>query len=528
MARWAGGEGSTRSAIAVDFEGWAFYAFYAMHFGSPMLRRAPKRACGPRIQNHSWTSASYEQNSSFYLYLPTFTPNMAVEFRPASTQATLAIDFLIIGAGVSGLACAMALRRVGHRVVVVEREKEIGESDLSRGVRMPPNLSKILYHWGLKPEVYTFAAKSKQIEISRLETSVRLGTHYWDEEVLRETRGEFLFAHLSDLRKMMYTVAVKQGATIQLNTTAVAVDPERRVVTLDSGETLTADVIIGADGVSGLIRPLLLNEQNIQEATEPSLCMYSAIVPKALVEKDPESKRFFEPKAISMFSFFGNNQSVISHPIGGSPAFTFCLYRPWDEFENAPAEGMRAALAEVLPRLRNLAPMISHPRRFPVFEHPALEYWVDKSGRLVVVGAAAHPIPPGSTQYYAMGVEDGAVLAKLFSHLANHCQIKDFLYAFQELRQSRCESVLASETGIIRYMGMPNCPEQEMRDQAMIAKSEANTDLFVVSEGEEESPEWVEIKTVFGYDAEDEADNWWVSWGLLKQRSLARQAARAE
>jgi hypothetical protein len=38
---------------------------------------------------------------------------------------------------------------------------------VSRAVRMPPNLSKILYHWGLKPEVYAFAAKSKAIRISR-------------------------------------------------------------------------------------------------------------------------------------------------------------------------------------------------------------------------------------------------------------------------------------------------------------------------------------------------------------------------
>jgi salicylate hydroxylase len=73
---------------------------------------------------------------------------------------------------------------------------------------------------------------------------------------------------------MMYNVAVCQGATVRLNTTAVAVDPGRRAVTLDSGEVLTADVIIGADGVSGLVRPLLLAEQDIQEASEPSLCMY--------------------------------------------------------------------------------------------------------------------------------------------------------------------------------------------------------------------------------------------------------------
>ncbi|KAJ7162331.1 hypothetical protein C8R46DRAFT_1164441 [Mycena filopes] len=480
------------------------------------------------------------------LYPSTRASCLLLGCKNASTQAELSIDFLVIGAGVSGLACAMALRRVGHRVVVVEREKEIGESNDNCVVRMPPNLSKILYHWDLQSEVYEFAAKSKAIQISRLESGVLLGTHDWDEEVLRETRGEFLFAHLADLRKMMYDVAVRQGATIRLSTTAVAVDPGKRAVTLDSGEILTADVIIGADGISGLVRPLLLAEQDIPEPVEPSLSMYSAIVPQASVMKDSQSKRFYEPEVTTMFSFFGNNRSVISHPIvrrtdfipfafadiercqGGSPAFSFCLYRLWDGYEDAPVEGLRDALKNVEPRqvdrLKNLGPMISSPHRVTVFEQPSLEDWVDESGRLVVVGAAAHPIPPGMTQYHAMGLEDGAVLAKLFSHLSTASQISDFLYAFQDLRQPRCEAVLTAERGIIQYMSMPDCAEQVARDQGMMALAAAGTNLFDVAEGAEESAEWAEIKDVFGYDAEDEADDWWVSWGLLKQRALESQA----
>ncbi|KAK7041165.1 6-hydroxynicotinate 3-monooxygenase [Favolaschia claudopus] len=410
----------------------------------------------------------------------------------AAKQAKLTINFLIIGAGISGLSCAIALQR------------------------------NILYRWNLEPEVSAVAVKLKQIQISRLETGDRLGDHYWDDEALRETQGEFLFGHLADLRKMMYDVAVGQGATVRLGATAVSFDPEHRAVAFNSGETLTADVIIGADGVFGLIRPILLAEQNIEEATTPPLCMYSAIIPRALVENDPQSKHFYDPKVISMFSFFGNNQSVISHPTGGAPSFTFTLYRPWDEFENSPADGMRVDTGLCF----LVRADIKQPRRFSVYAHPALEDWLDGTGRLVVVGGAAHPIPPGSTQQYAMGLEDGAVLAKLFSHLATDSQITDFLYAFQELRQPRTESVLASETGIIHYMGMPNCPDQAARDQAMQAKYKSGDDLFVYSGDEEESAEWAEIKTVFGYDAEDEADNWWVTWGRLRARSLENEDTR--
>ncbi|KAI6099790.1 hypothetical protein F5141DRAFT_1143611, partial [Pisolithus sp. B1] len=77
------------------------------------------------------------------------------------------IDFLIVGGGITGLACALALRRIGHRVIVLER---LVEEEISRvcqgsfccgplhlivflqvsngGGRLPPNASKILFQWG--------------------------------------------------------------------------------------------------------------------------------------------------------------------------------------------------------------------------------------------------------------------------------------------------------------------------------------------------------------------------------------------
>ena len=39
--------------------------------------------------------------------------------------ASFPIEFLIVGGGVGGLACAVALRHVGHRVSVVEKDSSI-------------------------------------------------------------------------------------------------------------------------------------------------------------------------------------------------------------------------------------------------------------------------------------------------------------------------------------------------------------------------------------------------------------------
>jgi salicylate hydroxylase len=119
----------------------------------------------------------------------------------------------------------------------------------------------------------------------------------------------------------------------------------------------------------------------------------------------------------------------------------------------------------------------------------------------------------------ALSVEDGAVLATLFAHLRTEDQIGNFLWAFQDLRQPRCDSVGVKENGVLYFMTMPSGEHQEERDNSMRLKRDAGINILQGSDEYEESPEWVEIKEMFGYNAEDEANNWWIEWGLLRERS---------
>ena len=49
----------------------------------------------------------------------------------------------------------------------------------------------------------------------------------------------------------------------------------------------------------------------------------------------------------------------------------------------------------------------------------------------------------------------------------------------------------------------------------MLGREGAN----VLEAGGEMSGLWEEIRTIFGYGCEDEADDWWVQWGLLRERA---------
>lgn len=118
-----------------------------------------------------------------------------------------------------------------------------------------------------------------------------------------------------------------------------------------------------------------------------------------------------------------------------------------------------------------------------------------------------------------MALEDASVLAKLFSHLRTHDQIPSFLYAFQDLRQARVTKIRLLDMANIQFMTMPPSEMTCGRDAAMRAKYDAGKDVLGGDDEDGNVAQWDENREIFGYDAEDEADNWWVEWGLLRERA---------
>jgi salicylate hydroxylase len=56
----------------------------------------------------------------------------------------------------------------------------------------------------------------------------------------------------------LYDEAIRQGAEICLGTAAIAIDVEQGTITTKTGDILEVDVIVGADGIAGLTRTILL------------------------------------------------------------------------------------------------------------------------------------------------------------------------------------------------------------------------------------------------------------------------------
>ncbi|EJF57123.1 FAD/NAD(P)-binding domain-containing protein [Dichomitus squalens LYAD-421 SS1] len=438
-------------------------------------------------------------------------------------QALLPINFLIIGGGIAGLACALALRRVGHRVTVLERtDKVTARGD--GGVRLPPNLTKILFHWGLKDILMKKASITKRLIFMRYETGERLGEHVWDEEMLKETRGVFMMLTHSELYDILYDAATGLGAQVRYNANAVELDPAEELVRLDTGEELSADVLIGADGGFGVCRAAILGNGVRGKGT--GLAVYDTIVPSSSLPEYAEEIREWH----GQFVAFGNRHAIVAYPIHGIEDIAFQFYAPDNEHEGKygsnPTVDVLSVVDGISPQLAVVAKVARKAVRVSIQEHPDLEDWVHPHGRLVIIGEAAHPFPPSTIQGTAMAIEDGAVLAKLFSHLSEERQIESFLYAFQELRQERADTVRHGEFASVMYMTADG-ELATTRDENMRRKAAAGRNVLDGEGDCDAASKWEEYRVIFGYDCEDEADDWWVQWGMLRERALDRESIHA-
>ncbi|KAJ8468341.1 hypothetical protein ONZ51_g9714 [Trametes cubensis] len=431
-------------------------------------------------------------------------------------QTALPINFIIIGGGIAGLACAIALRRVGHHAIVLERKERANVSSHS-GIRLPPNCTKILYHWGLRGILMQRAMITHTLLFSRYESGEFLGTHIWDEGMLKETRGQFMLTTHAELHEVLYDAAVALGADIRYGAEVQEIDPGSPTVKLASGEVLSADVLVGADGEFGVSRALVLEGRD--DGNPTGLALYDTTISQdELLER---ANFLYEDNGIIVA--FGLGRAIVVYPIQDKKELAFQWYGPDEEsvgrYGDTASADIHSVANAVHKDLRAVMSRVRKAVRVSIRDHEDLEDWVADDSRLVLIGEAAHPFPPGTIQASAMAIEDGAVLAKLFSHLSEERQIESFLYAFQELRQSRVRQVREQEFGGVFYMTLPDADAAAQRDNGLREKAAAG--LNALDGSEEASKAWEEMEVIFGYDCEDQADDWWLKWGMLRERALS-------
>ena len=149
----------------------------------------------------------------------------------------------ILGGGVAGVASAIALKLKGHDVTVHERRA--GDANIGAGIVVWPNAAFVLAQFGILDDLATVAGRPRAMRrLSR--AGVDLGA--LDIGLIEARMGYPSLSVLrSDFQRILSARLRALGVAVRYGRNVAHIEPGA-VVHFDDGTTLTADLVVGADG----------------------------------------------------------------------------------------------------------------------------------------------------------------------------------------------------------------------------------------------------------------------------------------
>ena len=309
----------------------------------------------------------------------------------------MALRTVVIGGGIGGLSLARELAGRGLPVSVLERAPKLGA--VGAGIIMNPNAMAVLERNGLAS-----CARAQSCPYLARETFDHRGRWLTTRDyrplyaVGRLAVGALV--HRGELHQCLHDGLPAGTVHLDVRVRELHAGPDGVRVETEGGETFTADVLVGADGIRSMVRARFF------DANEPVYLGY-------------RSHRFIVPNGDGLehfTEFLGRGKRIGLVPIGGGQLYVWTTFnsplesRAWGlesvevlrrlfaEFTDARVRGAFAGLASVERVLCTDIEEVHQAR------------WVD--GPVALLGDAAHALTPNMGQGAGMAMEDAAVLAE--------------------------------------------------------------------------------------------------------------------
>lgn len=376
------------------------------------------------------------------------------------------LHVIIVGGGVAGLAAAISCRRAGHLCDVYE--KSTMNNEVGAAINVPPNATRFLTAWGLDPALWCFVRSRRVTYQDPFSLDTTVATLSTDGAASGIGGAELYYAHRVDLHNALKAMATSPGGVgvpvnIHLGATVRAYDPEAPSITLTSGETVTGDVVIGADGVHSVASEAVTGSKNAPVPPEHSNFAFRFLIPAHVLEADPET-RFWNKDASGWTRLFPHNETkrrVVAYTCRNDRMHNFVglFFEEKNEGQNdedwqagVGVDQVLAKYADFDPRLLKVMSKATEVKRWPLlYRHPLSTY---RRGKMALAGDAAHPMLPHQGQGGAQGLEDGLVLGMVLHGASRDTagDIEERLAVYDAVRRNR-----ASVVQILSNVGQDQC-----------------------------------------------------------------------
>ncbi|OQV05796.1 FAD binding domain-containing protein [Cladophialophora immunda] len=335
-------------------------------------------------------------------------------------------EVAIIGAGLAGLTLALALHKQGINATIYESRS--APLNIGGAVMLSPNALKVLDALDLYQDVrgrgYNFdLLKVVKVDGELIETYEFGGKEKYGYQANRCYRYELIDVILSKIKSLGIPVVFGRKYA------RVVEETEDHVVWESTdGKQSTASFLVGADGIHSTVRKYLYPD------VEPKFIGMAGITSAV-----PAGQVTYRTARLT---------SLLPSPLRAKKRIDELDREGWDKFL-ADKEGLVKFLQEDAEAFGEVAvtatSKIPHDKInvWPFYVIPHLDRWASQKRRVVILGDAAHAIPPSAGQGINQAFEDVYMFSLLLAAAkTGGVNFEDALTFWQGFRQDRVNKIL--------------------------------------------------------------------------------------
>jgi salicylate hydroxylase len=355
----------------------------------------------------------------------------------------------IVGAGIGGLAAALALLRAGQRVTVFEQAPQLAE--VGAGLSLSPTAAHALNHLGLHEVLQTRAFHPEEQCVRHWQDGRSLSSSNRGRALIERYGERYYLIHRADLHDALATaVRAIDPAAIHLGKrfARLAQDADGVDLAFTDGSTARVDLLVGADGARSRVRQALFGELDVT---------YTGYIAwRGLVPMDRVPQEILDPPS---GIFLGPGHLVNRYPVRGRTLLNFVAFAERDAW-TAEGWAIRSSIEELLAEFEGWTPMVRRfMERVPpdqlfkwgLFDREPLVAW--SSGHATLLGDAAHPILPFLGHGAVLAIEDAVVLGRALGAAST---TGEALARYEAARRERASFVVLESRKAARAFHAPD------------------------------------------------------------------------
>jgi salicylate hydroxylase len=329
------------------------------------------------------------------------------------------VRIAVAGAGIAGLTAASALAQRGFSVEVFEQAANLAE--IGAGIQLSPNAMAALAELGVSAGLRG-TVSPQAIDIRDAVSGRRLARIPLGQTARNRYGAPYCLVHRADLQAaLLAAVGRDHRISIRLGVGVEGASDTAQGVSIEAaGRRLSADILVAADGVHSRLRQAVFGHPGAQPLPRHA---WRATLPAADV-----------PPAIPLDStvlWLGPGAHLVHYPLRGGAELNVVAIAGGPALPAPPVAGFAAPAGDLIAAIAGWT-------SWPLAEVDAALPWT--RGRTVLIGDAAHGMPPSAAQGGAQAIEDAWVLAR--SLAAQPSNPSAALSAYERERRPRVERVV--------------------------------------------------------------------------------------